>query len=86
LALFNSPSLRDSEHSNNQQAQRARLRERGPHDRHRTIQAVLFSKVRAAGTPIPTIDLRIASLALQNDLVLFSRDTQFDCVPRLARI
>jgi tRNA(fMet)-specific endonuclease VapC len=48
--------------------------------------AQLYRQLRVQGTPIPTNDLWIAALALQHDLVLFTRDTHFDCIPRLARI
>lgn len=48
--------------------------------------AMLFAELRAAGTPIPTNDLWIAALVLQHDLVLFSRDRHFECLPRLPRI
>jgi len=48
--------------------------------------AILFAELRRTGTPIPTNDVWIAALVLQHELVLFSRDKHFDCVPRLARV
>ena len=41
--------------------------------------------LRRAGTPLPTNDVWIASLAIQHDLTLFTRDRHFERVPRLAR-
>jgi predicted nucleic acid-binding protein len=48
--------------------------------------AGIYVELRRAGTPIPTNDMWIAALALQHDLVLFSRDRHFDRVPRIPRI
>lgn len=48
--------------------------------------AMLFRQLRSAGTPIPTNDLWIAALVLQNGLHLFSRDNHFDVIPQLSRI
>jgi len=48
--------------------------------------ADIFAQLRRAGTPIPTNDLWIAALAIQHDLVLFSRDQHFDALPQIARI
>jgi tRNA(fMet)-specific endonuclease VapC len=50
------------------------------------VHALLFAELRRAGTPIPTNDLWIAALAVQHDLVLFSRDRHFDCVPQIPRV
>lgn len=46
--------------------------------------ARLFLQLRKAGTPIPTNDLWIASLAVQHQLVLLSRDEQFRKVPQVS--
>jgi len=46
--------------------------------------ADLHAELRRAGTPIPTNDLWIAALAVQHDLVLYTRDQHFRCVNRLA--
>jgi tRNA(fMet)-specific endonuclease VapC len=48
--------------------------------------AALFAQLRRAGTPIPSNDLWIAALVLQHDLVLFTGDKHFDCVPQIPRI
>ena len=45
--------------------------------------ARLFRQLRKQGTPIPTNDLWIAALALQHDLLLFTRDNHFDHLPQL---
>jgi tRNA(fMet)-specific endonuclease VapC len=46
--------------------------------------ARLFWQLRLQGTPIPTNDLWIAALCLQNDLPLFTRDEHFSKIPQLA--
>jgi len=50
------------------------------------LYAELFAGLRKAGTPIPTNDIWIAALAVQHDLVLFSRDKHFDRLLRIPRI
>jgi tRNA(fMet)-specific endonuclease VapC len=45
--------------------------------------ARLFKQLRKQGTPIPTNDLWTAALALQHDLLLFTRDNHFDNLPQL---
>ena len=47
--------------------------------------ARVFAQLRLQGTPIPSHDIWIAALAIQHDLMLFSRDTHFDVLPQLAR-
>ena len=47
--------------------------------------ARLFAQLRRAGTPIPTNDLWIASLCVQHELTLLSRDEHFDTLPQLLR-
>ena len=55
-------------------------------DRETTdVYARLFVQLRRAGTPIPTNDLWIASLALQHQLVLLSRDEHFDKLPQVSK-
>jgi len=49
------------------------------------VYARLFVQLRRAGTPIPTNDLWIASLAVQHDLTLLSRDGHFDKLPQIQR-
>jgi len=48
--------------------------------------ARLIHQLRQQATPIPTNDIWIASLALQNDLPLFARDAHFDHIPQLVRV
>lgn len=48
--------------------------------------ASLVYELRKKGTPIPTNDLWIAALALQHQLVLYSRDHHFTHIPQLARL
>jgi tRNA(fMet)-specific endonuclease VapC len=45
--------------------------------------ARLFVQLWRQGTPIPTNDLWIAALCLQNDLPLFTRDQHFEVIPQL---
>jgi len=56
-------------------------------DRETTgVYARLFLQLRQAGTPIPTNDLWIASLAVQHQLALVTRDAHFGKVPQVARL
>lgn len=48
--------------------------------------AQIFAQLRLQGTPIPTHDIWIAALAIQHDLLLYSRDKHFDHLPQIARI
>ncbi len=45
--------------------------------------ASIYAQLRRAGTPIPTNDLWIAALAVQNDLALCSTDCHFAHIPQL---
>ena len=45
--------------------------------------ARLFAQLKRAGTPIPDNDLWIASLALQHQLTLITRDRHFERIPQL---
>ncbi len=47
--------------------------------------ARIFAQLRLQGTPIPVNDIWIAALAVQYDLLLFSRDGHFDYLPQVAR-
>jgi tRNA(fMet)-specific endonuclease VapC len=47
--------------------------------------ARLYLQLRKQGTPIPTNDIWIASLALQHNLLLYSRDRHFDHLPQIPR-
>jgi tRNA(fMet)-specific endonuclease VapC len=56
-------------------------------DRETTaIYARLFVQLRQAGTPVPTNDLWIASLAIQHQLTLATRDLHFAKIPQVSRI
>jgi len=48
--------------------------------------ASVYLQLRHQGTPIPTNDLWIAALAIQHELVLYSRDPHFQHVAQLARL
>jgi tRNA(fMet)-specific endonuclease VapC len=48
--------------------------------------ATLFLQLRAQGTAIPTNDLWIAALTLENGLALLTRDQHFAQLPQLVRI
>ncbi len=48
--------------------------------------AALFVQLRTQGTPIPTNDVWIAALALENGLALVTRDAHFDHIPQLVRV
>jgi tRNA(fMet)-specific endonuclease VapC len=55
-------------------------------DRETTeVYARLFVQLRRAGNPVPTNDLWIASLAVQHQLTLVSRDEHFDKFPQVLR-
>ena len=47
--------------------------------------ARLYMHLRQEGKPIPTNDLWIASLAVQHQLILLTRDEHFDRLPQVAR-
>jgi tRNA(fMet)-specific endonuclease VapC len=48
--------------------------------------AGIFAQLRAQGTPIPTNDIWTASLVIQHNLLLSSRDAHFDHLPQLPRL
>ena len=48
--------------------------------------AQIFAQLKLQGTPLPTNDIWLAALAVQHDLLLFSRDSHFDTLPQLARV
>ena len=48
--------------------------------------AQLYRQLRTQGTPIPTNDLWIASLAVEHDAALFTRDKHFRHLPQLDTI
>jgi len=64
---------------------RARVRILLPDEQTTHHYARLFLQLRKQGTPIPTNDIWIAALAVQHDLILFSRDAHFDQLRQLPR-
>lgn len=48
--------------------------------------AAIYAQLRRKGTPIPTNDIWIASLAIEHNLILYSRDAHFDLVPSVPRV
>lgn len=50
------------------------------------VYGEVLAGLRRAGTPIPTNNVWIAAICIQNGIPIFSRDQHFDKVPRLARI
>jgi tRNA(fMet)-specific endonuclease VapC len=48
--------------------------------------ASIFAQLRRAGTPIPSNDLWIAALVVQNDLALCTGDHHFALIPQLTRV
>jgi len=48
--------------------------------------AAIYRQLRQQGTPIPTNDMWIGALAIQHSLLLYARDSHFDCLPQLARV
>ena len=57
-----------------------------PDDATVDLYATLAVQLRRQATPIPTNDLWIAALALQNGLTLYSRDHHFDHLSQIPRI
>jgi tRNA(fMet)-specific endonuclease VapC len=49
------------------------------------VYARLFTHLRKAGTPLPTNDLWIASLAVQHRLPLLTRDAHFRKLPQIVQ-
>ena len=47
--------------------------------------AMLFFQLRTQGTPIPTNDIWIAALSVQQRALLYTHDRHFDHLPQLAR-
>ncbi len=48
--------------------------------------ANVYRQLRKQGTPIPTNDMWIAALVLQNNLLLCARDAHFEALAQLARV
>jgi predicted nucleic acid-binding protein len=57
-----------------------------PDEQTTFFYADAYAYLRKKGKPIPTNALWIAALVLQHQLVLFDRDSDFDHLPRLARL
>ena len=57
-----------------------------PDEQTTLVYADIFAQLRSQGTPIPTNDIWIASLAVQHSLPLDTRDQHFDNIPQLSRI
>ena len=57
-----------------------------PTDQTTRHYAQIFYQLRQQGTPIPTNDIWIAALVVENNLTLFSRDRHFEHLPQLSRI
>ncbi len=49
-----------------------------PDDNTSHHYARIFAQLKKQGTPIPTNDIWIGALAIQHELILFSRDRHFD--------
>ena len=58
------------------------------HSTHTTAHhyAMLYARLKKAGTPIPTNDIWIAALAIEHSLVLYCRDAHFDRFPDIPRL
>ena len=54
-----------------------------PTDQTTRNYAGLYTQLRAQGTPIPTNDLWIAALVIENGLTLMTRDRHFGHIPQL---
>ncbi len=50
-----------------------------------SLYAVIYRQLKQQGTPIPTNDVWIASLALEHHVPLYTRDAHFDRIPQLQR-
>ena len=48
--------------------------------------ASIFAQLRRKGTPIPTNDIWIAALALEHNLILYTRDAHFEKIPSVPRM
>lgn len=48
--------------------------------------AAIYSQLRRKGTPIPTNDIWIAAIALEHNLVVYTKDAHFDLIPSVPKI
>ena len=44
------------------------------------LAAALYHELRAKGVTLPSMDVTISAIAIQNDMPLFARDTHFETV------
>ena len=44
------------------------------------LAAALYRELRAKGVTLPSMDVTISAIAIQNDMPLFARDTHFETV------
>jgi predicted nucleic acid-binding protein len=54
-----------------------------PDDTTTRLYAGVYRQLRSQGTPIPTNDMWIAAVAMQHDLMVYSRDRHFQHLPQL---
>ena len=90
MAEIKAGFLAGNKRSDNEAALHAFLQQTGVatlYADHETIDvyARLFTQLRRSGTPIPTNDIWIASLAVQHHLTLVTRDKHFEKVPQVFR-
>ena len=57
-----------------------------PDEQTTFFYADVYLGLRKQGTTVPTNDIWIAALCLQHQLVLFTRDSDFEHIPQLVRI
>ena len=57
-----------------------------PTDQTTRQYAQIFCQLRRQRTPMPTNDIWIAALVIENNLTLFSRDHHFDHLPQIPHI
>lgn len=57
----------------------------GPDEATTFIYAQLYAQLKRLGSPVPTNDLWIASLVVQHDLILCTRDRHFEKFPQIPR-
>lgn len=65
---------------------KARVRSLFPDEATTRHYAYLFKFLRDQGTPVPVSDLWIASLSVQHNLPLFTRDSHFDKLYQVPRV
>jgi predicted nucleic acid-binding protein len=48
--------------------------------------AAIYAQLRRKGTPIPTNDIWIAAIAMEHNLILYTRDAHFEKIPSVPRV